>query len=49
MSEFKSKRKNHILQPDEMVEVMFELVCMLAKDKKLVEYEQIKEEWNKEK
>ena len=46
MSEFISELKDHALQRDEKIDIVFDLVCMLAKDKKPAEYEKIKEKWN---
>ena len=46
MTAFKSRLKDHALQRDEKIDIMFTLVCMLAKDKKPAEYKKVKEEWN---
>ena len=46
---FKSKKKDHALQRNEKIDIMFELICLLAKNIKPAEYLEYKEKWNKEK
>ena len=46
MSEFNSILKDHALQRDEKIDIIFDLVCLLAKDKKPEEYHEYWEKWN---
>ena len=44
--DFKSKRARHILQREEMVELMFEMICTLTERNDEAKFEEIKNDWN---
>ena len=44
---FKSRVKGHALQRDEKVQVMFDLVCMMAEERDKAGYEKVRKDWNK--
>lgn len=47
MNSFKSKLVEHALQHEEKIDIIFELMCLLAEDRKPFEYEKVREKWNK--
>lgn len=44
--DFKSKKPRHILQREEMVELIFEMICTLTEERDEVKFEEIKRDWN---
>ena len=46
MSEFESKKKNHVLQRDEKIDLIFLFVKKLAKSRFPDVYLEVKEEWS---
>lgn len=48
VKKFKSKKKNHALQPNDERSIMFRLICMMAEKAHKKEYDEIMEEWNKD-
>ena len=45
---FKSKIRGHSLQWKEKVDIIFDLVTMMAEDKHKAKYDKIKEDYNKD-
>ena len=44
---FRSKEPRRVLQPGEKLDIIFNLVCMMAEKTDKTKYKKVKEEWNK--